>query len=53
MARIDVKVRKLLTKFRMHHPKSDVDRLYVVRIDGGRGLNQLEMAYETALIGLG
>ena len=37
----------------MHHPKSDVDRLYLPRTDGGRGLNQLEMAYETTLIGLG
>ena len=37
----------------MHHLKSDVDRLYLPRPDGGRGLNQLEMAYETRLIGFG
>ena len=37
----------------MHHPKSDVDRLHLRRTDGGRGLNQLEKAYETTLIGLG
>ena len=53
MAGIDAKIRKQLTKFRMHHPKSDVDRLYLPRTDGGCGLNQLEMAYETTLISLG
>jgi hypothetical protein len=28
-----------------HHPKADVDRLYVPRKQGGRGLIQLEEAY--------
>ena len=43
VAGIDVKIRKLLTKFRMYHPKSDVDRLYLPRTDGGLGLNKVEM----------
>ena len=43
VARIDAKIRKLLTKFCMYHPKSDVDKLYLPRTDGGLGLNKLEM----------
>ena len=34
--RLDTKTRKLLTMFRMHHPRADVDRLYVPRTSGGR-----------------
>jgi hypothetical protein len=30
-----------------HHPKADIDRLYVPRKDGGRGLMQIEGAYIT------
>jgi hypothetical protein len=50
--RMDTKVRKFLTMNRMHHPKADVDRLYLNRSEGGRGLLQLEIAYKTATIGL-
>ena len=50
--RIDTKIRKLLTTHRMHHPKSDVDRLYVPQKEGGRGLIQLELTYKTTTIGL-
>ena len=50
--RIDGKIRKLLTSFRMHHPKSDVDRIYLARKTGGRGLIQLEQSFKTSLIGL-
>ena len=32
------KIRKLLTSSRMHHPNADVERLYVLRNEGGRGL---------------
>jgi Reverse transcriptase (RNA-dependent DNA polymerase) len=35
---IDRKTRKLLTIYRMHHPKADIDRLYLPREAGGRGL---------------
>ena len=36
----------------MYHPKSDVDRLYVPRSKGGRGMMQLELSYKTSTIGL-
>ena len=36
----------------MHHPKADMDRMYLPRNEGGRGLIQLETAYKTATIGL-
>ncbi|KAF2891466.1 hypothetical protein ILUMI_14707, partial [Ignelater luminosus] len=37
---IDSQTRKMLTTYKMHHPKADVDRLYTSRKDGGRGLMQ-------------
>ena len=36
----------------MHHPKADVDRLYIPRKAGVRGLVQLEITYKTTTIGL-
>ena len=30
----------------MHHPKAYIDRLYVKRKEGGRGLLQIEATYE-------
>jgi len=36
----------------MHHPKADVDRLYIPRKEGGRGLLQLEMNYKLSTVGL-
>jgi hypothetical protein len=39
------KTRKLLTIHGQHHPKADVDSLYVFRKHGGRELMQLEEAY--------
>jgi len=50
--RLDIKVRKLLTMNKMHHPKADVDRLYIRRSEGGKGLLQLELLYKTITIGL-
>ena len=35
---IDRKVRKILTKGKYHHPKSNIHRLYLSRKEGGRGL---------------
>ena len=52
LQRLDRKTRKLLTCNRMLHPKSDVDRLYLPRCKGGRGLLQVELAYKTATIGM-
>ena len=31
--------------YKMRHPKADIDRLYVKRKEGGRGLVQVEAAY--------
>ena len=50
--KIDTKIRKLLTMYNMHHPKADVERLYLPRSNGGRGMTQLELTYKTSTIGL-
>jgi hypothetical protein len=42
----------MLTIHVQHHPKADIDRLYVPRKDGGRGLMQIERAYVTEVIKL-
>ena len=52
LAKLDTKTRKFLTTYKMHHPKSDVDRLYLPRTEGGRGLIQLELSYKSTTIGL-
>jgi len=39
---IDRKTRKTMTMYGGLHPKSDVDRLYMKRKDGGRGLSGVE-----------
>ena len=39
---IDKKTRKLLRVHRAHHPQGDVDRLYISRNQGGRGLQSIE-----------
>ena len=36
----------------MHYPKADIDRLYVKRKEGGRGLVQAEAAYKTEIINI-
>ena len=36
----------------MHHPKADIDRLYVKRKEGGRGLMQVEAAYKAEIINI-
>lgn len=52
MKGIDTKTRKMLTMHKAHHPSADIDRLYVSRKEGGRGLRQVEGAYKATLIGL-
>ena len=49
---IDRKTRKMLTMYKMHHPKADIDRLYVKRKEGGRGLVQVEAAYKAEIINI-
>jgi len=50
--KIDRKTRKLLTMYKMHHPKADIDRLYVKRKEGRRGLVQIEAAYKAEIISI-
>eukprot|EP00794_Sanderia_malayensis_P013027 gene13027-14365_t len=52
LQRMDRKTRKLLNANKMLHPKSDVDRLYLPRKEGGRGLIQLELTYKTSTVGM-
>jgi hypothetical protein len=35
----------MLTIHGQHHPRADIDHLYVPRKEGGRGLMQVEGAY--------
>ena len=46
---IDRKTRKLFTMYRALHPKSDVDRLYIPKKEGGRGLISIEDCVELAI----
>ena len=50
--KLDRKTRKLLTIERMHHQRADVDRMYLPRNMGSRGLIQLEITYKAGTIGL-
>jgi hypothetical protein len=45
LPKLDRKTRRLLTIHGQQHPKADVDRLYVPRKQGGKGLMQLEEDY--------
>ena len=49
---IDKKTRKMRTMYKMHHTKADIDRLYVKRKEGGRGLVQVEAAYKAETINI-
>jgi hypothetical protein len=49
---IDRKTRKMLTMYKMRLPKADIDRLYVKRKEGGRGLVQVEAAYKAEIINI-
>jgi hypothetical protein len=48
----DRKTRKMLTMYKMHHPKADIDGLYVKRKEGRRGLIQVEAAYKAEIINI-
>jgi len=50
--KIDRKTRKMLTVYKMHHPTADIDRLYVKRKEGGRGLVPIESAYKAEIINI-
>ena len=42
LQQMDQKTSKLLTMYGAHHPQADIDRLYLRRADGGRGLISVE-----------
>lgn len=42
LGRLDQKLRTMMTKRGMLHPNSAIERLYVPRVEGGRGLASLE-----------
>jgi hypothetical protein len=42
----------MLKMFKMHHPNTDIDRLYVKRKEGGRGLVRAEAAYKAEIINI-
>ena len=52
MKKIDTKTRKLLNMHNMLHPKVDVERLYIPRKGGERGLIDVKTAFKTVTRGL-
>jgi len=50
--KIDRKPRKMLTMYKMHHPKADIDGLYVKRKEGGRGLVKIEVEYKAGIMNI-
>ena len=50
--KLDSKTRKLLTMCRMHLLKAAVNRLYLPRSEGGRGLIQIQLTYKIVTVGL-
>ena len=52
MQAVDRTTRKFFTIYGALHPKSDVDRLYIPRKEGRRGLISIEARVELAIKGL-
>jgi hypothetical protein len=42
----------MLTVFKMHRPKADINRVYVKRKEGVRGLLQIEATYKAEIINI-
>ena len=49
---MDERTRKLMTMHKALHPRDDVDRLYVSRKEGGRGLDSIEETVDASIQGL-
>ena len=49
---LDRDTRKLLTMHKALHPKSDVNRMYLPRNEGGKGLQSAQDTIELAILGL-
>ena len=52
ISKIDISARKLLTMRGSFHPNSDVDRIYMSRVKGGRDLRSIRTLYESRIISL-
>lgn len=52
LKKIDIRIRKLMAMNSCFHPNSDVDRLYVTRFNGGRGLKSIQNMFEGRIISL-
>ena len=52
LKKVGTKTFKPLNMHKMSHPKANVERLYIPRKDGGRGLIEVETVFKTATIGL-
>ena len=49
LKQMDRRTRKLMTMHKALHPRDDVDRLYVSRIEGGRGLACIEDSVDASI----
>ena len=49
LKRMDQRTRKLMTMHKALHPRDDVDRLYVSRKEGGRGLASIEDTVDASI----
>ena len=49
LKQMDQRTRKLMTMHKALHPRDDVDRLYVSRKEGGRGLASIEDSVDTSI----
>ena len=49
---MDQRTRKLMTMHKALHPRDNVDRLYVSRKEGGRGLANIEDSFDASIQGL-
>jgi len=50
LTHFDVLTRKIMTSSNSHHPRSAVERLYLPRYMGGRGLLNIEYMYQRRLM---
>ena len=46
---MDLKTRKLMTMHKALHPRDDIDRLYVSRREGRRGLASIEDSVDASI----
>ena len=53
LAHLDISTRKLMTMKGSLHPRSNTDRLYIPRKEGGRGLLSIEDTFNSRMIALG